>query len=83
MIKEYVSGLAAQTGIELSGVKFVEGRTVGCIDVHLLHMAADKHLVSTLVNQSDLDALQSGSSCERLDMKIRTALSRLQMLMEP
>jgi hypothetical protein len=82
MIRDYVSGLAKQTGIELSGVRFIEGRTVGCLDVHLLHLAVDENLVSTLVYQSELDALHSGSCCKRLDMKIHTALSRLQALME-
>ena len=83
MIREYAANLAQQKGIQLSGVRFVEGRSVGCLDVHLLHLTADKHQVSALVYQSELDALQSGSCVERLDMKLRTALSRLQMLLEP
>jgi hypothetical protein len=82
MIRDYVSDLAKQTGIKLSGVRFIEGRTVGCLDVHLLHLAVDENLVSTLVYQSELDALQNGSCCKRLDMKIHTALTRLQALME-
>ena len=81
MILEYVTNFAVQNGIQLSGVKFVEGRSVGCLDVHLLHLAADNHQVSALVYQSELDALKRGTSVERLDMKLRTALSRLQMLL--
>jgi len=83
MIQGYVSDLAKQTGTQLTGVRFVEGRTVGCLDVHLLHLVHDENLVSTLVYQSELDALHSGSCCKRLDMKIRTALTRLQALTEP
>lgn len=82
MIRNYVADLAAQAGIELSGVRFVEGRTVGCLDVHLLHLAADKHLVSALVYQHELDALHNGSCCKRLDKKIHSALARLQLLMD-
>lgn len=83
MIQEYVVDLAAQMGIKLSRVSMVEGRRVGCLDVHLLNLAADGQRVSTLVYQSELDGLQSGSGCERLELKIRSALSRLQMLLEP
>jgi hypothetical protein len=82
MISAYAADLAAQVGIKLSRVSVVEGRRVGCLDVHLLHLAADGQLVSTLVYQSELDELQSDSCCERLELKIRTALSRLQILME-
>ena len=83
MIREYVTDLANQAGIQLSGIRLVEGRAAGCLDVHLLHLIVDEHLVSTLVYQSELDAVQCGSCCIRLDMKIRAALSKLQMLMEP
>jgi translation initiation factor 6 (eIF-6) len=83
MIQEYVADLATQLGIKLSRVSIIEGRKVGCLDVHLLHLCANGHLVSTLVYQSELDGLQTGASCERLETKIRAALSRLQILLEP
>jgi len=82
MIREYAAELATQSGIELSRVSVIEGRRVGCLDVHLLHLVAHDHLVSALVYQSELDELQQSSCCDRLEVKIRTALSRLQMLLE-
>ena len=81
MILEYVTNFAVQNGIQLSWVKFVEGRSVGCLDVHLLHLVADKYQVSALVYQSELKALQRGTRVDRLDAKLRTALSRLQTLL--
>ncbi len=83
MIREYVADLAAQMRMQLSRVSLVEGRKVGCLDMHLLNLVADGHLVSTLVYQTELDELQNGFPCPRLEMKIRSALSRLQMLLEP
>ena len=83
MIAEYIADLASQSGIQLSGVRFVEGRTVGCLDVHLLHLVLGENLVSALVYQSELDALQSGSRCKRLETKIRNALSQLHLMIEP
>jgi hypothetical protein len=83
MMKEYVVDLALQMGIRLSQVTVIEGRRVGCLDVHLLNLAADGQRASTLVYQSELDELQSGSYCERLEMKVRSALTRLQMMLEP
>jgi len=83
MIRKYVSDIADQMGIQLSQVLFVEGSKVGCRDVHLLNIVADGQRVSTLVYQSDLDELQSVLSCLRLEIKIRTALSKLKMLLKP
>jgi hypothetical protein len=82
MIQEFAADLAAQIGIKLSRVTVVDGRRVGCLDVHLLHLVAHSHKVSVLVYQSELDELQGGSCFERLELKLRAALSRLQMLLE-
>jgi hypothetical protein len=51
--------------------------------VHLLHLAAGGQLVSSLVYQSELDELHNDSCSGRLEVKIRAALSRLLMLLEP
>lgn len=83
MIQGYAADLAAQMGMKISRVSVVEGQRVGCLDVHLLNIYADRQLVSALVYQSELDELHNGSSCERLEMKIRSALSRLQTLLAP
>ena len=80
MILKFADDLATQAGIKLSKVTVVEGRRVGCLEAHLLNLASDGQLVSTLVYQSELDELQSDSCCERLELKIRTALSRLQVV---
>jgi hypothetical protein len=82
MIREYAAELATQSGIQLSQVSVIEGRRVGCLDVHLLHLVSHGKLVSALVYQSELDELQLSSSCDRLEVKIRTALSRLQMMLQ-
>jgi hypothetical protein len=82
MVKGLATHIADQMGIRLSGVSVVEGQRVGCLDMFLLHFAADGQLVSALVHKSEFDDLQSGSSCERLEVKIQTALSRLKMRLE-
>jgi hypothetical protein len=83
MVKGLAADIADQMGIRLSGVSVVEGRRVGCLDMSLLHLAADDRLVSALVHKSELEDLQNGSGCERLEVKIQTALSRLKLLLEP
>lgn len=82
MIQEYVVNLAAQMEIPLSKISVVKGRDVGSFSVHLLNLSTDNHLVSALVNQSEMEALQNDSNCERLELKIRDALSRLQLKLE-
>jgi translation initiation factor 6 (eIF-6) len=83
MIQEYAADLAAQMGIKLSRISVMEGRNVGCLDAYLLHLGTNGRLVSALVYQSELDNLKSGFDCDQLEVKIRAALSRLNMLLRP
>ena len=83
MIQKYVIDIAAQIKIQVSQVSIIEGRNVGCLDVHLLNVTSGDRLVSVLVYQSELDKLQLGERCERLESRIRSALSGLQPLPEP
>ena len=83
MIQKYVGDIAAQMKIQLSQVSVVEGRKVGCLDVHLLNITSGGRLVSVLVYQSELDKLQIGERCDKLESRIRSALSGLQVLPEP
>jgi hypothetical protein len=83
MIREYVTDMATQAGVRITTVSVVEGHLVGCLDTHLLHLTTDGQLVSTLIYQTEIDNLQKGLPTERLDLKIKAALSHLQMLLEP
>jgi hypothetical protein len=83
MIKEYIEDLAAQMGVHISKISVVEGESIGCSDVLLLHLSSGCQLVNALVYQSDLEDLKKGSSCDRLEVRIRIALSRLHLLTEP
>jgi len=77
LIQKYVRDIAAQMKIQLSQVSVIEGRKVGCLDVHLLNVTSDGRLVSVLVYQSELDKLQIGERCDKLESRIRSALSGL------
>jgi hypothetical protein len=82
MIQEYVSGLAGERGIKLSGVSVIDGTPLGCRNMWILKMSSNFHLVSTLIDQSDLEKLQKGLDCDRLELKVWVAMSRLQILAE-
>jgi len=77
IIKEYATGIAAQMGMKLTKISVIEGQRIGCLDVHLLNLARGNQIVSALVYQTELDRLQNGFQCDRLETKIRSALSRL------
>lgn len=83
MIQDYVHDIAAQMKIQLSKLSVVEGCNVGCLDVHLLNLTSNGHQQSALVYQSEMDKIQTGECCERLDLRIRSTLSHLQMKQEP
>lgn len=82
MIQAYVTDLAEKMGISLSRISVVEGRNVGCLSVHLLHLGTNDRLVSALIHQSELDDLQNDIGCDRLELKIRSALSRLEVKLQ-
>ena len=82
MIREHVSDLALQMGIELTKVSVIDGHTAGCSDVHLLHLSSGGHMVSALAYQSELENLANGNDYRHLSVKIRSALSRLRTMLE-
>jgi hypothetical protein len=83
MIREHATAIAAQMKVQLSDITVVEGRTLGCFDAHLLKLDAEGQQVSLLLYQSELDELQSDFVGDRLELRIRSALSRLQTLSAP
>jgi hypothetical protein len=80
MIRDYAIDIAAQSGIKLSDVTVIEGRKLDCFDAHLLKLDTDDQQISLLLYQSELDELQSNFVSDRLEQRIRSALSRLQTL---
>jgi hypothetical protein len=82
IVKEYATGIAANMGIKLTSISVTDGQRIGCLDVHLLKLAHDNQVVSALVYQTDLDKLQKGFQSDRLETNIRTALSRLKIIVK-
>jgi hypothetical protein len=83
MIKEYVTDLASQMGIKLEKIVVTEGRSLGCMDAHLLSLCAKDKLVSEFIHQSDIDNLKNCITSDLLEIKIRSALERLKMQLAP
>lgn len=83
MISKYVHDIAMQMNIPVSRVTTVEGSKVGCLNVHLLNISSKGKVVSTLMYQKEFDDLQSNVQSDRLEVKVRSALIRLQMQIQP
>lgn len=77
MIVEYVRELAAQSGVSLTKISVINGKTMGCLDSHLVYLYAGGLMVSTIVYQSEVENLQNGISCDGLETRIRVILGRL------
>lgn len=83
MNEKYISDLANQMGIELSTISLVERKSDGRLDdTHSLMMSSKGCNVSTILYQTDLELMKNGSSCDRLELRIQQALSRLQFMLE-
>lgn len=83
MIVGYATDLAMQMDIKLTRVSVVEANTLGCPESRLIHLYSNCQMVSTIIYQPELDDLQNRISSDRVDVKIRAALSRLKLLLEP
>lgn len=83
MIHAYVHDIAKQMKMELSQFSVIEGCSVGCLDVHLLNFTSNVHQDCALMYQSELDKIQNGECCERLEFRIRSSLAHLQMKQDP
>jgi hypothetical protein len=77
MIIDYVNNLANIMGIHLSDAIFVDGRTVGCSDAHLLKLSSAGHHVNILIYQSELDGLRLHNFSDIIEVKARIALNKL------
>lgn len=78
MIEEYVSDIAARMGIVLPKISVINGRDTGSFRVYILNVGSEGKQVSALVHQSELNEIQNGTDCERLELKIRSVLERLE-----
>jgi hypothetical protein len=82
-IEEFVHDLALQAGLQVSKVTIVEGKILGYVNNYLIHIASSNHIVSALVFEHDLENLQVGQPSVNLKLRIRNAISRLKILLEP
>lgn len=79
MIEKYVSGIASQMEIKLSGVVLTDGASLGCVDAILLSLTAGNKLVSEFIHKKEIEGANSGSYSQMLEFKIKAALTRLKI----
>ena len=79
MIAELAVEIAGQMGISLSKVVLVDGYNLGCKDTYLLHLFSRGIRVSSLIWQNDIRMLENGVCSDRLEVRIRSTLTRLRI----
>ncbi|MDD2271393.1 MAG: hypothetical protein PHP95_11770 [Desulfuromonadaceae bacterium] len=79
-IEEFASAVASQMGVELLEVALVDGQGLGCIDSYILDITTINEKIGTLIYKRDVDKLNIEGECARLEIRIRTALLRLQAM---
>lgn len=83
MVKVFAEDVAMQMGIELSQVTVVKGRSVDSLDTYLLRLVSGNREANTVMYQSEFDDLIDGQDYDRMELKLRFALSRLELLLRP
>lgn len=81
-IYDLVLDVAKQEGIKLKSIKLDDGRTLECLDYHVLDIAAGEHSVSTKLNHEEIEDYPGHAGIDITEMKIRTAIDRLRLMME-
>jgi DNA gyrase/topoisomerase IV subunit B len=77
-LKDYTQSLAEKSGVSLASIKITEGKDVGCLDTHLLALSTiDNKHDFILVYQSDIETIDSGKHCKRLERKFRNSFNKL------
>jgi hypothetical protein len=82
MMEKFTSNIARQMGMELSGISLVNGCSMGCKDTYLLNMFTQGYTTCSILYQTDIRDLENGFCCDRLEVTIRSALSRLKTTLE-
>ena len=82
MIQEYVSNLADKMGMKLSQISLVDGNQLGCLDVYLLKISIKVHKVDALIFKTDIENLENGKVSDRMEVRTRSALNRLQVMLD-
>jgi hypothetical protein len=77
-LQRLVSDLAAEMGITLTKIQYVDGRRLGCRDAHLLKIGSNGTLVSTIIHEGELVMNDDSARSERTRQRIRGVLARLQ-----
>lgn len=82
MIEKLSRDIAAEIGLDIANVSLFDGHQVGCLDVFLLQMYAQGYSVNALVHQHEVDLIEQGGTSDKLNYKIRAALTRLKSMVE-
>lgn len=79
VIKELASQLSTAAGIKLSSVELEDGRSLDCIDVHLLSMKAKGMVVHTTICNADVSVKSVVKISALTKKKIGKAIERLKV----
>lgn len=83
MIRTFVTDIADQMGIKLSSISLTDGQSLGCLDTCLLDMTSNGKTVGAMIFKVDLERLKVGAGRDFLEVRIRSTLSRLKLMVEP
>lgn len=81
MIEVVVTNLAARMGMKLSKTTLEDGSLAGCHDAFLLRISKRRHRVNMLIYRNEIDDLNNGIYNAALFLRIKSALSRLELLL--
>jgi len=83
MIEKYVTDLAIQMGMNPPKISIAKRKPVGNCNGHLINISDNWKSTKAVVYYSEIADLENGTYSDKLETRVRSALSRLQMKFEP
>jgi len=81
-ICEYSHHVAKRTGVTIDAVILDNGRSVGCLDHHLIDVVAKNHMVSVKMHHHEVEDFPGHTGIDISETKIRKAVARLKLLLQ-
>ena len=75
-LSKLINEVASEMGMPLTKVQIVDGRRLGCRDAHLVKIASNGNIISTIIHENDLSEDNSPARFEKTKNKIRCAISK-------
>jgi hypothetical protein len=79
---DYSNDVAKRVGVTIDAIILDSGRSVGCLDHHLVDITSKNHIVSVKLFHNEIEDFPGHAGLDLTQAKINNALERLKLLLQ-